>query len=373
VALLAEVEGAKSDGLEMGKSVPAGPSTSAELNRVARKPRRLTRREFEMRLFARVRRLYGLQLDDGWLHDLIKDGLIPGADDRKPNVGLKPVYTYGFRSYRRAHQIARLRRDGFVERDAIRVQLFLKGYGERDISQTLWNQYSTHGRNLAAQVRSGYADNWKRVPDGHKSSLMKQMGPLDPRLVAAGFQLDDDKYIDFLRAAKQKDLSDLDKSLPLANLATKFIRNPLQFGDLSDHFGDLVSGLLMFSAIDYRSTPGLDPIEEIIRQSTAEQYEQAREFFRFMTLMSGLQILSGLRIGQDAEARRDALKALLDSVRGDPRWAVSLLVVGLRLSRMFGSGLKANGIWAVIRDFQNNNMNLSHLIGLLQSHENKKT
>jgi hypothetical protein len=174
----------------------AGPSTS-ERTRIEREPRRLRRQEFVSRLFARVQDRYGLELDEAWLHDLIKDGLVPGADDREPNVGLRPVYTYGFRSYRRALQIARLRREGFVERDAIRIQLFLRGYGEHDIRQPLWNQYSKHGRSLLAQIRSGYIDNWKDVPEKHKSSLIRAMGPLDAQLASAGFQLPPDLLINW--------------------------------------------------------------------------------------------------------------------------------------------------------------------------------
>lgn len=277
-----------------------GPSTSSAPSRIAGGPRRLTPREFQDRLFARVQQRYRLQLDEGWLHDLIKDALVPRGE-RSPNEGRRPIYIYGFQSYRRALQIARFRRDGFVERDAIRIQLFLKGYGERDIRQALWNQYSKFGKNLVAQVRSGYADNRKHVPEGHRVSLKKKMGPLDPRFVAAGFQLQDDKYIKLFRDAKQSDLREPRQTQPILSIIQELPEESrLDFNDFSERFGNIFSGALMFTATGDQNPPGLDPTEEIIR-STDEQYQHARAFFRFTISMLGVRILSSLEIEHDAE------------------------------------------------------------------------
>jgi hypothetical protein len=77
--------------------VPDGPSTSAQQSDPTRTPRRLTPREFRKRLFERARTRYGVELNGAWLHDLIKDGLIQGAD-REGNKGLQPIYTYGYRA-----------------------------------------------------------------------------------------------------------------------------------------------------------------------------------------------------------------------------------------------------------------------------------
>ena len=84
------VEGADSGSVLMGKSVPVGPSTSGPQPGASRGPRLLTRQEFGGRVFARARDRYGLELDHGWLQDLIKDRLIERAS-RDGNLGLKPA------------------------------------------------------------------------------------------------------------------------------------------------------------------------------------------------------------------------------------------------------------------------------------------
>jgi hypothetical protein len=137
-----------------GKSVPAGLSTPDQ-SPAAAKPKRLTREDFEKRLFSRVQIRYGLELDRIWLADLIKDGLIPGAV-RNGNEGKRPVYRYGWRSYRAGLQMARFRRDHVVDRDAIQILMFLKGYGNiSDLRHALANQYLKVVKSLLAksQVR----------------------------------------------------------------------------------------------------------------------------------------------------------------------------------------------------------------------------
>jgi hypothetical protein len=185
--------------------------------------------------------------------------------------------------------------------------------------------------------------------------------------------LGDDKYIDFLRTAKQKDLTDPNKMESLAEFEQKLMNGPLNLDNFADHIRDIFAGSLMFSTIDDRDADIVDPIEEMIKQSSAEQYRQAREFFRFMTSVFGVQILSDLEIGRDAEARQDTFKALRDSARGDPRWAASLLVAGLALVRMFGKGFNADEMWSVVSYFKENNMKFHDLICATQSHENKET
>jgi hypothetical protein len=281
---------------------------------------------------------YGLQLDERWLHDLIKDALIPSADGREPNDGQRPVYTYGFRSYRRALQIARLRGDGFVERDPIRIQLFLKGYGERDIRQALWKQYSKYQKSLIAQVRSGYADNWERIPDGHKSSLMKNMGLLDTRFVDPALQLSDDDYIALLRAAKQSTVEP-GNMLPVANFQRQLMDQGLNFERLATFFPNMFGGLLMLNTEDERHANGPDPIEKVILQASSAEYEQARDFYRIITSRSAAHVLSHVGAGTGADAQKAAWNALSVSVRGDSRWASLFLVASLVLVRSSGVSL----------------------------------
>ena len=292
----------------MGKSVPTGPSTSAEPNRGAREPTRLTRPKFAMRLFARVRLCFGLQLDEAWLHDLIKDALVPGAE-RGPNEGLRPVYTYGFRSYRRALQIARLRRDGFVERDGIRIQLFLKGYGEQDIRQALWKQYCKYFKTTLAKVRSGYIDNWKPIPDGHKSSLRKTMEPLDPRFTEAGLQLSDDSLISFFRTAKQE-FADTAPGIDVTGLMQQLIDRGRDFEWLARSMKRIFSGILMFGEKEDKNTNEPDPIEGLIIRANDKEYAKARDFYRLIISRPAAQFLSNVAVGESAEAMQKVWKAL---------------------------------------------------------------
>jgi hypothetical protein len=183
----------------------AGPSTSdgREL------PRRLSRKQLLERVSRWTTARYGFRVDDGWLADLIKDAFIEGAE-RVGNVGLRPDFTYGWRSYRSALQLARMRHHGFVERHAIQIRMFLSGYGRiLDIRDALSNQYRKVGRSALAKTRSGYLDNTKIIPPGHEGKLVKSFKSLAPVLELLPMPNED--YIAALRAARKppKDLKEL--------------------------------------------------------------------------------------------------------------------------------------------------------------------
>jgi len=129
----------------------------------------------------------------------------------------------------------------------------------------------------------------------------------------------------------------------------------------------------MFSAIGDQNPERLDPTEEIIIQSTDEQYQHARAFFRFMTSMRGVEMLSDLEIGHDAEATQDALKATLDSLRGDPRWAASSVFHSLLLIRRFPTDFIEHDIEFAIKDFQSSNLSFSEWIRLLLARRSKSS
>lgn len=135
----------------------------------------ITKSDLLIRIERRARDRYGQEIGMSWLNDFIKDGLIPAATGRSPN------YKYDCRAYRRALQLVRLRRAGIVERSALKVQLFLRGYSLPvwDVREALRSQYVKYSRSLLAQIRSTYAGK-------HKISLIRQFGSLDERLGNSG-------------------------------------------------------------------------------------------------------------------------------------------------------------------------------------------
>jgi hypothetical protein len=89
----------------------------------------------------------------------------------------------------------------------------------------------------------------------------------------------------------------------------------------------------MISDKEQRNTNGPDPIETLIMQASAKEYGQAKDFFRLITSGFAAPVLSDAIVGTDAEAQKQAWKALSGSVRGDPRWTSSFLVIALVLAR----------------------------------------
>jgi hypothetical protein len=189
--------------------------------------------EFIDRVLSRAFRRYGLRLTEGWIDDLIKDQLVPEAI-RQGNDVLSAIYSYDHFSYRRALQIAQLRRDGFIHRDAIRIRLFLRGYcaHAREIRSALLTEYVRHSKSLLSEIRSRYVDNFKLVPEKHKDSLAQSLGPIDGRFFAAGLKLDDDTYIELVRRAKQEPI-DLQRAPSLEHFLPKSASGELTFSMLA--------------------------------------------------------------------------------------------------------------------------------------------
>src|SRR5205823_779041 len=140
------------------------------------------------------------------------------------------------------------------------VQLFLRGYGTlRDIRKPLANQYVRFGKSVIAQIRSGYADNWRVVPEGHKGSLIKAMEPLNDELDAGGYRLPDDVYIQGLRQTKQVSI-DLDAFDADAFLDDLTDSQPL-FQSMAPLVLPLLNGLLIFDDGQSDDSGEIDDVE----------------------------------------------------------------------------------------------------------------
>ena len=277
---------------------------------------------------------YGVDLTAAQINGLINDGLIPEAV-RKGHDGQKPIYDYDFRAYRRALQIARLRKLGINGRDAIRLQLFLRGYGLQvwDVREAVLREYRHFAKSEAMRIRSSYIGNWKDVPSGRKASLMREMGEHDLRLIAVGWKLPDDVYIECVRAAKQKSLEDSRESLSsfgscdkeatleqMQAMITQIMQDP------SDSF----AGLLNFADSEADSKyPG--SIEGLIQTADDATYLQARALYRLMTDRSGRLIFEMLTQNATAEDQAKAIDKIVASVKDLPELVCFIFVVTLRL------------------------------------------
>jgi hypothetical protein len=141
------------------------------------------------RLDDRSRSRYGEPFPESLFNDLQKDGLIP-ASDRSKNDGLSPTFFVTWRHYRRALQVQRLRSLGIKGRDALRVQLFIHGYGLKvsEVRGAVRDEFLRGLRELRPQLRSQYFQNGREPGPGHLAAAERQLGSLDPRFASAGLK-----------------------------------------------------------------------------------------------------------------------------------------------------------------------------------------
>ncbi len=169
----------------------------------------MDKQELVARAAERARkRGYFEKFSGAMLNDLIKEGLVPEGK-RNKNRGKHPTYDYDYRCYRRVLQILRLRRLNIVNRDAVCLQLFIRGYGVNPHAarEALQKEHRKANKQLWRSARSSYLGNFKDVPPKHKRSLINSMGPIDARFTASGLAPHSDALIEIARAAKQMPVS----------------------------------------------------------------------------------------------------------------------------------------------------------------------
>jgi len=226
------------------------------------------------------------------LNDLIKDGLVPEGK-RTANQGKKPSYNYDRKCYRRLLQVLRLQALGIIRRDALLLQLFLRGYGIKPffVKDALRKEYRKACNRLNREARSGYLDNNRVLPPKHKESVLRSLGRPDGRLVDAALALQDDSLIHFVREAKQKPLSKTSYSAQALSAA-------LVTGDMKPPFEGKLDGLLNIEQNRTRKVPdrkkskNVDAIEDLFEAATDVDYVEARIWFWAM-------IRGGLGLGAD--------------------------------------------------------------------------
>lgn len=169
---------------------------------VTREPTRLSKSALIKRLDHRSRERYGGEFNEGFLNDLIKDGLLPSLE-RSENQGRRPTYFATAFHFRRALQIKRLVHQGIPRRDAQLIQLFVRGYGVGpwQIREELKREFVRAVAKLRPTLRSAFFQSSREVPTKTADIIRLQTGPLDERLAAAGLEQPMSFYLGQVRSA----------------------------------------------------------------------------------------------------------------------------------------------------------------------------
>lgn len=239
----------------------------------------MNREDLTKRATKRAMSRYGEQLSETLFDDLIDDGLIPKGE-RRGNEGKHPIYEFGRASYRRALQILRFRSKGIIDHDAIRVQLFVKGYSLPvwDVREGLRKEYIAFSKSVLSQIRSRYADNWRSVPPKHEQAFMRQAGSLHSSFEQAGFGLSAAQLIDIVRSAKQKPLGTL-RTMPREGFKRQLHRRPALQEMPAPLLESALSGLLMFGDAE-SSSKEIDDVSRLIMSANDDAYLCARRLYR---------------------------------------------------------------------------------------------
>ena len=278
-------------------------------------------------------RRYGQTFDIAFLHDLIKQALMPKAKPLGHN-GRRTIYGYDWKAYRRGLQIVRLRRAGLTGFDAIRVQLFRCGYSlpAHEVQRALWNEYRLCATKLNTNVRSRYADNVREVPAGHQASMITSFGDLDPDFDAAGLRMAPQTYVEGYRAAKAGALGSIDE-VAATNSVFQIIARRLSFAALAQSLASrLVEGLLMVDppAMGERGS-ARDYVERLILGASPASLTSARETSAAMCI--GARRLSEIMGAFGLQAGFEKVHKASAKVAGAARqreWGAFYLVLALR-------------------------------------------
>ena len=291
---------------------------------------RLTKGELVARINARACAKYGQAFSQALLDDLIKDGLMPAAT-RAGNAGRRPLYVYDAKAYRRGLQVMRLYSAGTIDRDAVKVQLFVWGYSlpAYDVREALWAEFRAHIAKLLASTRSRYLDNDRAIPPAHQRSLDRSMGPLDPDLDAAGFRLPSEDYLQFLRLAKSGSV--VSTVMPTDPVAlAQMILGDQPWSEIANKMLPAISGLMQIEPPDGhdRSTE-IDYVEKKILQSSDKDLETARAWIVTQRLVVRRFPEFNDALGFTQTNPPDSLLNKLIASARRPEWTALIMVIAL--------------------------------------------
>ena len=90
---------------------------------------------------------------------------------------------------------------GIKSRDALRVQLFVRGYGLKvsEVRGSLRDEFLRGLSELRRVLRSQYFRNAREPGPGHLVAVERQLGSIDPRFELAGLQQPVQFYLQMVR------------------------------------------------------------------------------------------------------------------------------------------------------------------------------
>ena len=275
------------------------------------------------------RRGYGFRVSPGWLEDLLKDGLVPAAT-RGRNSGRSPVYTFDYRAYRVALQIARLRHHKVVKRDEISVVLFRNGYTTptQDVRHHMISVWQRHLKSMRVGLRSTYLDNWKAVPPSRKQALEEALGKLGNEASHAMLGHAGINLMDAFRAGSQRGLSDVDLAAACRAFAND--EHPPTLASVASAVVPTFDGMLLLGAVSGDRTKSLDYIEALIAQVSIADLRNAAKFVR-LTPSAAKRLFKHLRFDEEVSA---SMFASYSEARYNAGLAAQSLVSALNVHRM---------------------------------------
>jgi hypothetical protein len=222
-------------------------------------------------------------------NEWMKQGVVrEGVRDR--NEGKRPVYRYGCQHYRRVLQIVRLYSRGTRDRDAILIQLFLKGYGVQpsEVRDALLREFRMARGRINAMVRSTRFDDDREIPPSHKKSMTRSLGEADARFRRVDLVPSPDTMIAAARAARSPDPQDHARRT-----------NIKRRGNLDEAvLVEILGGWLV------NDTEFPNEVEVLIGRATDDQYAFARQFIgairTFWRMISPAQSSSDWKLATEA-------------------------------------------------------------------------
>jgi hypothetical protein len=274
-------------------------------------PTELSKAVFTERATHWARRV-GVEFGETRLNEWIKQGLVEeGA--RRGNIGTRPVFRFGARHYRRVLQIILLYGRGIKDKNAVLVQLFLKGYGVRvfEVREPLRLELRRHRKRLNALVRSTRLDRSGDIPPKHMQSLVRSLGPADRRLADAEVVPAPTELVSLVRIARSPDPQTSSRAPPVGNSILSAVV-PLLAGMLADD-------------PEFPS-----PFEEIIMTASDEDYLEARGLF---IVFKSNRSLSAVLLDAIQTVSYDACDGAVDAIQialAQPEFSCTNFLTALR-------------------------------------------
>lgn len=249
---------------------------------------------------SRARSRSGVIVTTSQYDEWVKQGLAPSAD-RLANQGRSPQYRYGTRHYRRALQLARFYGVGIRDRDALLVQLFLRGYGidPHEMREALIKEISKAVAKLRSPVRSAFIDRNGSIPKASEASLTRSLGEQDAVFKRQGWGLEPDETINLARFTMNPPMPS--KSLPNVRFEAVSALNA------EDDLATLIPFLEGLLTLDESSTWERAP--QAIGAATDAEIVQARQlahatFFKFGAAGSIPELLATKSLDQTTTRHR---------------------------------------------------------------------